>query len=245
MPRGRRLRSRKPCNVIGVAGFATHRLRAASGRGTGDLTGPEQAPNRRLSGRNRQRTGGRNRGRETGRGRVARRRGRIPDPNPARVALVSGRMRAPRDLRRLAARRPALLIRYAAARTALLMAPRPPRARRDRPGVRKTLRATLSVRQRRKVVADRRLKRDEKIHVAAVRIKIRATRRRTEHLQLGDAMTAANLGDSEHGSVRLQVASFPQSTDPGALQQIVPGPVMDLTSPLGKHDGRSPGRVRP
>ena len=31
-----------------------------SGRGTGDLTGPEQAPNRRLSGRNRQRTGGRN-----------------------------------------------------------------------------------------------------------------------------------------------------------------------------------------
>ena len=65
LPRGRRADPENPamswccsdCNPL-IAG--------PSGRGTGDLTGPEQAPNRRLSGRNRQRTGGRNEGARPG-----------------------------------------------------------------------------------------------------------------------------------------------------------------------------------
>ena len=59
-----------------------------SGRGTGDLTGPEQAINRPLSGRNRQRTGGRKRGRETGRGQVA---GAARIPFPAGGKACPGR----------------------------------------------------------------------------------------------------------------------------------------------------------
>ena len=53
LPPVRRARSRKSCNVMVLLAIATHRLLASSGRGTGNLTGPEQAPNRRLSGRNR------------------------------------------------------------------------------------------------------------------------------------------------------------------------------------------------
>ncbi len=63
-----------------------------SGRGTGDLTGPEQVNNRRLSGRNRQRTGGRNEGARSARP------GCMTSPCPAhrRRPHVNGRVMATR-----------------------------------------------------------------------------------------------------------------------------------------------------